>query len=48
MTDEEICEVVITAGDAEWLAGFTRALVADRLAACGQQIAAIRSVSAKG
>jgi periplasmic divalent cation tolerance protein len=41
---EEICEVVITAADAEWLAAFTRRLVEDRLAASGQQIAAIRSV----
>ena len=40
----EICEVVITGPDAEWLAGFTRRLVEDRLAACGHQIAAIRSV----
>jgi periplasmic divalent cation tolerance protein len=44
MTDEEICEVVITAGDPEWLARFTRDLVVDRLAACGHQVAAIRSV----
>ena len=42
--DTEICEVVITAADAEWLAQFTRRLVADRLAACGQQVAAIRSI----
>jgi periplasmic divalent cation tolerance protein len=40
----DIREVVITAADPEWLAGFTRRLVADRLAACGQQIAAIRSI----
>ena len=40
----EICEVVITAADPDWLAGFTRRLVEDRLAACGQQIAAIRSI----
>ena len=39
-----ICEVVITAADAEWLAEFTRRLVADRLAACGQQVTAIRSI----
>jgi len=42
--DEEFCEVVVTAADADWLAGFTRALVEGRLAACGHQIAAIRSV----
>ena len=41
---DDICEVVITAGDAEWLAQFTRRLVEDRLAACGHQIAAIRSI----
>jgi periplasmic divalent cation tolerance protein len=44
MSETGICEVVITAGDPEWLAGFTRRLVADRLAACGQQVAAIRSI----
>ncbi|MEV4635784.1 divalent-cation tolerance protein CutA [Actinoplanes sp. NPDC049548] len=44
MTGDDVCEVVITAADAEWLAGFTRRLVEDRLAACGQQVAAIRSI----
>ena len=42
--DEECCEVVVTAPDAEWLAGFTRTLVEERLAACGHVIAPIRSV----
>jgi periplasmic divalent cation tolerance protein len=42
--DEEFCEVVVTAADADWLAGFTRTLVEERLAACGHQVAAIRSV----
>jgi periplasmic divalent cation tolerance protein len=42
--DPDVCEVVITAADAEWLAGFTRRLVEDRLAACGHQIAAVRSI----
>ena len=42
--DEECCEVVVTGPDAEWLAGFTRTLVEERLAACGHQLAAIRSV----
>ena len=37
-------EVVITADSADWLAEFTRRLVADRLAACGHQIAPIRSI----
>ena len=40
----DICEVVITAADADWLARFTRRLVEDRLAACGHQIAGIRSI----
>ena len=42
--DEECCEVVVTAADADWLAGFTRTLVEERLAACGHVISAIRSV----
>lgn len=42
--DEECCEVVVTAADADWLAGFTRRLVTDRLAACGHLIPAVRSV----
>jgi periplasmic divalent cation tolerance protein len=42
MTD--CCEVVVTASDLDWLIGFTRGLVQDRLAACGQHIAAVRSV----
>jgi periplasmic divalent cation tolerance protein len=41
--DEEFCEVVVTADDAEWLAGFTRMLVEERLAACGH-VGSIRSV----
>lgn len=40
----DVCEVVITAGDAEWLAAFTRTLVAERLCACGHIIAAVRSI----
>ena len=42
--DEQCCEVVVTADDADWLAGFTRTLVEERLAACGQTIAAVRSI----
>ena len=42
--DEEFCEVVITAADADWLAGFTRTMVEERLAACGHVIPAIRSL----
>jgi periplasmic divalent cation tolerance protein len=41
---EQICEVVITASDADWLAGFTRSLVERRLAACGHTVAAVRSI----
>ncbi len=40
----EICEVIITADDADWLAGFTRRLVLDRLSACGQNVSPIRSI----
>jgi periplasmic divalent cation tolerance protein len=42
--DDEFCEVVITASDADWLAGFVRTLVEERLAACGQNITAVRSI----
>lgn len=42
--DEDCCEVVITAEDAGWLADLTRDLVERRLAACGHQITAIRSI----
>ena len=41
---EDCCEVVVTAADPDWLAEFTRRLVADRLAACGHVIPAIRSI----
>lgn len=44
MDASDFCEVVVTADDAEWLAGFTRTLVEERLAACGHLIPAIRSV----
>lgn len=39
-----ICEVVITGPNAGWLREFTRKLVEERLAACGQQVAEIRSI----
>ena len=42
--DEECCEVVVTAADTDWLAGFTRTLVEERLAACGHVQAGIRSI----
>src|SRR5688500_2123473 len=44
MTDEESCEVVVTADDSEWLAGFTRRLVEDGLAAFGHQTPVLRSI----
>jgi len=40
----DCCELVITADNADWLADFTNALVKDRLAACGQNMKAIRSI----
>jgi periplasmic divalent cation tolerance protein len=42
--ETDICEVLITAGDAEALASLTRTLVEERLAACGQNIASVRSI----
>ena len=44
MNDDEVCEVIITGPNADWLATFTRSLVTDRLAACGQNFANIRSI----
>jgi periplasmic divalent cation tolerance protein len=41
---DDLCEVIITGPDPEWLAGFTRRLVEDRLCACGHNISAIRSI----
>ncbi len=41
---EDYCEIIITAESADWLVEFTRRLVDDRLAACGQNIASIRSI----
>lgn len=35
MNDDEICEIVITAPDADWLLSHTRQLVEARLVACG-------------
>ncbi|MGY1751524.1 divalent-cation tolerance protein CutA [Blastococcus sp. SYSU D01042] len=42
--DEECCEIVITDADADRLVALTRTLVEERLVACGQQVAPIRSV----
>jgi periplasmic divalent cation tolerance protein len=41
---DDICEVIITAPDADWLAQFTTDLVAQRLAACGHNVTPIRSI----
>ena len=41
---EPVCEMIITAEDEAWLLNFTRSLVDDRLAACGQLIGPIRSI----
>lgn len=40
----DICEVIVTGRDAETLVKLTRTLVDERLAACGQNIASIRSI----
>ncbi len=40
----EVCEVIVTADSTEWLTNFTRRLIDDRLAACGQHITPIRSI----
>jgi len=42
--EEDFCEVVVTGPDSDWLAGFTRTLVEERLAACGHHLSAIRSI----
>jgi periplasmic divalent cation tolerance protein len=41
---EPVCEVIITADDEAWLLEFTRSLVENRLAACGQILGPIRSI----
>lgn len=41
---EPICEVIITADSEDWLINFTRSLLEDRVVACGQHMAQIRSV----
>lgn len=41
---DEVCEVVVTAPDADWLATFSTSLIEDRLCACGHQIVPIRSL----
>lgn len=39
-----IVEVVVTADSIEWLTGLSRALVEERLVACGQHVSPIRSI----
>lgn len=41
---EAIADVSVTVSDADWLAEFTRAVVNDRLVACGNIVPAIRSI----
>jgi periplasmic divalent cation tolerance protein len=40
----ELCEVVITAPDPEWLASLTRELVSERLCASAHNFAPVRSI----
>jgi periplasmic divalent cation tolerance protein len=42
--DEECCEIVVTDADVDRLLVLTRTLVEERLVACGQHLAPIRSV----
>lgn len=44
MTDEEVCELVVTAPDADWLIEFGRQLVIDHLAASVHNLTPIRSI----
>jgi periplasmic divalent cation tolerance protein len=45
MTEPNACvEIIVTAEDPEWLLGWTRSLVEDRLVACSHNIASIRAV----
>src|SRR6476620_893379 len=41
---DDLCEVIITEPDADWLAQFTTDLVTERVAACGHVIEPIRSI----
>lgn len=43
---DELADVTITAQSGEWLADFTRRLVGDRLAACGNIVDQVRSIYA--
>lgn len=44
MPASDLCEVVITAPDPEWLRAFSRQLIEDRLAASAHNFAPIRSI----
>ena len=44
MPPSELCEVVITAPDPEWLKDFSRKLIEDRLAASAHNFAPVQSV----
>jgi len=44
VTDDDICELVITAPDADWLTEFGRRLVTDRLAASVHNVTPVRSI----
>lgn len=41
---DDLCEVIVTADSADWLASFCRSLVEERLAACGHLSREIRSI----
>jgi riboflavin biosynthesis pyrimidine reductase len=41
---DEVCEVIVTAPDPDWLVEFTRRLVTDRLCASGHNFAPIRTI----
>lgn len=44
MSDDDICEVRITAPNVDWLIAHTRSLIEDHLVACGQHETTIRSL----
>ncbi len=44
MSDLDLCEVVVTAPDPEWLYAFSRKLIEDRLCASAHNFAPIRSI----
>ena len=44
MSDRDLCEVVITAPDPQWLKAFSRALVEDGLCASAHNFAPVQSI----